>query len=150
MKRATTAGTVSGCVIWILSIGAIMSCILPIFVVIGSITSFSPYAIKAMGNIICPEGTIAKSHSYETTSTDEFGNSQPATAVELRCIDQNGTIVKSDPIVYGFLWIGIFALAGLIISGILAFVLAAPLGVLIGRWFNRKQSQNISVNIEPE
>ncbi len=149
MKQAT-AGTISGCVIWILSNGVIMSCILPIFIIIGTITSFSQFAIKATGNLICPKGTIAESYSYETTTADDFGNSEPATAVELHCVDQNGTVVKNDPVGYAFLWDGIFALIGLIISGILALVLAAPLGVLIGRLFNRSRKSNISASIEPQ
>lgn len=150
MKQATTAGTVSGCIIWILSVGAITSCILPIFIVIGSITSFSQFAIQTTGNILCPDGTTAESYSYETTTTDEFGNVEPATGVSLRCVDENGAIVKEDPIGYAFLWIGVFALIGLIISAILAFVFAAPLGVLIGRMFKRSQKPNIAMNIEPE
>jgi len=39
---------------------------------------------------------------------------------------------------------------GLIISGILAFILAAPLGVLIGRLFKRSQRSNVADNIEPK
>ncbi len=131
MNQAT-AGTISGCVIWILSIGVIMSCILPIFIVIGTITSFSQFAVKMAGNFICPDGTTAESYSYKTTITNDFGNPEPATGVELHCVDQSGKVVKSDPVGYAFLWDGIFALIGLIISGILAFVLASPLGVLIG------------------
>jgi hypothetical protein len=148
MKQAT-AGTISGCVIWIISIGIIMSCILPISIVIGSVTSFSEFAIKTTGNIICPDGSTPESHSYETTTTDEFGNSEPATGVELRCVDQSGTIVRTDPVGYAFLWDGIFAIIGLVISGILAFLLAAPLGVLIGKLFNRGQRPNIATNVEP-
>lgn len=149
MKQAT-AGTLSGCVIWILSIGMIASCILPIFVVIGSITSFSQFAIRTTGGMLCPAGTTAESYSYETTTTDEFGNTEPATGVSLRCVDEQGTVVKEDPVGYAFLWIGIFALIGLIISGVLAFALAAPLGILIGRLFKRSQRPTIAMNIEPE
>lgn len=149
MKQAT-AGTVSGCVIWILSIGIIASCVLPISVLIGSISSFSQFAINATGNIICPDGTTAERYEYATTMTDEFGNSHPATGYELRCVDESGEVVKTDPVVYAFLWIGVFAFVGFIVSGILAFVFAIPLGVLIGRLFNRGQRRNIAVNIEPK
>jgi hypothetical protein len=150
MKQATTAGTVSGCIIWIVSVGVITSCILPIFVVIGSITSFSQFAIQTTGNIVCPDGTTAESYSYETTTIDEFGNVEPATGVSLRCVDETGIIVKEDHVGYAFLWIGAFALIGLIISAILAFVFAAPLGVLIGRLFKRSQKPIFAMNIEPE
>lgn len=148
--KTSTVGTLSGCVVWILSIAVISSCILPIFFVIGSITSFSQYAIKTTGNFLCPDDTTPRSYSYQTTTTDEYGNRQPSTAYELHCVDQNGNVAKEDPIVYSFLWIGVFALMGLIISGILAFALAAPAGVLIGRLLNRRKTLNIAANIEPE
>jgi ABC-type glycerol-3-phosphate transport system permease component len=149
MKQAATAGTLSGCIIWMISIGMIASCILPIFSIIGSASSFSEFAIRITGKIICPDGTTPTSYSYQTTTTDEFGNSLPATGYELHCIDEAGTVVKSDPVGYAFLWVGLFALVGLIISIILAFLLAAPLGVMIGKLFKRTQRPNLADNIEP-
>jgi len=148
MKQAT-AGTVSGCIVWTLSMGIITSCVVPLFIVIGLFTSSSQFAIKTTGNFICPSETTAESYSYQTTTTDNFGNRQPATAVELHCVDQSGTVVKNDPIVYAFLWDGIFAAAGLLISILLAFAFAAPIGILIGRWFGRTQKPTISTNLEP-
>lgn len=148
--KSAQAGTISGCIVWIIAIGVITSCVLPIFVVIGSITSFSQFAIRATGNFICPDGTTAESYSYSTTTTDEFGNIEPATGVSLRCVDQNGRIVKEDPVGYAFLWIGLFTVIGLIVSGVLAFLFAAPIGLLIGRLFSRSQKRNIAMNIEPE
>ena len=149
MTSAKTSA-VSGCVVWVVSIGLISSCMLPIAVVVGSITSFSQFAIRTTGNFLCPSGTTPESYSYETTTTDEFGNSQPSTAVELHCIDENGNVVKNDPIIYSFLWIGVFAVIGLVISGILAFTLAAPAGMLIARLLNRRQKPNFTGTIEPE
>ena len=83
--------------------GIIIGYVLPVFMVIGIFTSISQFAIKTTGNIICLSETAAESYTYETTTTDEFGNSQPATAVELHRVDQRGTVIKSDPIVYAFL-----------------------------------------------
>jgi len=123
---------------------------LPVFIVIGKITSFSQFAVKTTGNFICPDGTIPESYSYKTTTTDDFGNTEPATGVELHCVDQSGTVVKTDPIAYAFLWDGAFAIVGLVISVILAFALAAPLGILIGRLFNREQKPNNATNVEPK
>lgn len=147
--KNTTAGTVSGCIVWLLSIGMISSCILPIFFVIGSITSFSQSAIQFTGKLLCPAGTTPQSYKYETTTTDEFGNVEPATAMELHCIDQNGTVVKNDPVTYAFLWMAIFAGIGLVISGILAFAVSAPVGVLVTRVLNRRQMPHNPANIEP-
>ena len=149
MKSAKTSAA-SGCLVWVLSMGFIAACVLPISIVIGSLTSFSQSAINITGKYLCPDGTTPESYSYQTTATDEFGNTQPSTAYELHCIDQGGEVVKEDPIVYSFLWIGVFALIGLVFSGILAFALAAPAGVLIGRLLTRSQRPKLAAHIEPE
>jgi hypothetical protein len=116
------------------------SCILPLAFVVGGITSSSQFAIKTMGGYLCPENTIPESFSYATTTTDENGNSQPSTAYELHCVDAQGEVVKNDPIVYAFGWIGLVALAGGIVSVVLAFVFAVPGGLLVTRLFERIRS----------
>ena len=58
----------------------------------------------------------------------------------LQCVDASGNVVKEDPVGFAFLWIGIIAVIGLIISALLAFALAAPAGVLIGRFINRMKT----------
>jgi Na+-transporting methylmalonyl-CoA/oxaloacetate decarboxylase beta subunit len=55
-------------------------------------------------------------------------------------MDASGQVVKSDPVGFAFLWIGILAGAGLVIAGVLAFALAAPAGVLIARFLKRKKT----------
>ena len=130
----------SGCLIWFLLIVLIGSCILPLAFVVGGISSSSQFAIKTMGGYLCPENTIPESFSYATTTTDENGNSQPSTAYELHCVDAQGEVVKNDPIVYAFGWIGLVALAGGIVSVVLAFVFAVPGGLLVTRLFERIRS----------
>jgi hypothetical protein len=139
MKSATT-GTVSGCIVWIIVFCALSTCIFPAASMIGGFTSASGFTMKTLGPYICPEGSTAQSYSYATTTTDENGNRQPSTAYVLQCVDANGEIVKEDPVAYAFLWIGILALAGLIIAALLSFALAAPAGVLIGRLFNKNKT----------
>jgi ABC-type glycerol-3-phosphate transport system permease component len=136
MKSATT-GSVSGCIVWIIAFGVISLCIIPISMVIGGISSPSNFAIRQTGAILCPDHTTPEVYSYATTTTDEFGNRQPSTAYELHCVDSHGEVIKVDPVGYSFLWTGIIAAAGLIVSGLLAFVFAAPAGILIGRLLNK-------------
>lgn len=133
-KTKTTA--VSGCLIWFVLIAVIGSCVMPVAFVVGSISSTSDYVIENVGVFICPEGTAPRSHSYATTTTDEFGNTQPSTAYELQCEDSNGDIVQTDPIAYAFIWIGIVALLCLVLTGVLAFVFAVPGGMLVTRVLN--------------
>ncbi len=149
MKKAST-GVVSGCLVWVLAFGFIASCITPVFMTIGSITSATDLAIRTTGRFLCPEQTTPKSNSYQTTRRDDYGNSRPTTAYELQCVDAGGEILKTDPIVFSFLWIGIFIVVGLIVTGGLAFLLAAPAGVLISKALDRIRKPNSSQNIEPQ
>ena len=126
----TKTTAISGCVIWFLLICMISSCVMPIFFIVGSVSSFSEFAIQTTGGWLCPEGTTPESYTYATTTADEFGNQQPSTAYELHCVDSNGTVVKEDPVVYAFIWIGIWGAIGLILSGVLTFVFEVPGGML--------------------
>jgi ABC-type glycerol-3-phosphate transport system permease component len=145
-----TTGAVSGCIVWIIVFGILSACFLPVSMIIGGFTSVSNFAMQTLGPVICPDGTTAESYSYATTTTDEFGNSQPSTAYELHCIDATGAVVKEDPVLYAFIWMGIIAVIGLVIAALLAFALAAPAGVLITRLLNRNKKSNMAANIEPE
>lgn len=140
--KSASAGTISGCLIWLLLIFLIGTCLLPAAIIVGGATSFSGFAIQTTGKIICPQGTTPSTYTYATTTHDEYGNSQPTTAYVLQCLDASGTVVKEDPVGYSFLWIGIFAAVSLILSVILAFVLAAPAGILIGRLFKSRSAQS--------
>ena len=148
MKKAST-GVISGCLVWIVACGVIGMCIMPVSMAIGGITSASDFAISFTGKFICPAGTTPKSYSYATTTQDENGNSQPATAYELHCVAANGEVLKNDAVGYSFMWIGIFVLLGLIITGGLAFLLAAPAGILLSRLLDRMKKPNIAQNINP-
>ncbi len=146
--KSTTTGAVSGCIVWVIVFAVISSCLLPAAMMIGGFTSASNFAIDFTGQFLCPQGTKPVSYSYATTTTDEYGNRQPSTAYELHCIDASGEVVKEDPIAFAFLWIGIIAATGLAIGAILAFLLAAPAGMLIARLFKRNNPAD--VNIEPK
>ena len=133
MKQATT-GTISGCLVWIITFGVIGMCILPVSIAVGGMTSVTDFAVKQTGAIVCPNNTTPKIRSFAT-----YG-SGPSTTSVLQCVDTSGNVVKEDPVGFAFLWIGIIAVIGLIISALLAFALAAPAGVLIGRFINRMKA----------
>jgi len=132
MSKAKTA-TFSGCLIWFLLLTLIGSCVMPVALMAGGISSASDFAIGIMGGFICPETTTPENYSYATTTTDEYGNSRPSTAYELHCVDANGEVVKEDPIVYAFGWIGLTALVGILVTALLSFILAVPGGMLVTR-----------------
>ena len=111
---------------------------MPVFFVVGSVSSFSEFAIKTTGGWLCPAGSTPESYSYATTTADEFGNRQPSTAYELHCVDSSGNVVKTDPVFYAFLWIGIWALIGAAVGqGVQVMVgsgvsVGSAVGVLVG------------------
>lgn len=130
-KTKTTA--FSGCLIWLLLIAVIGGCVMPVAFIVGGVTSTTDFVIENVGAFICPEGTAPRSYSYQTTTTDEFGNARPSTAYELHCEDSNGEVVQTDPVGYAFIWVAIVALLGAALTGILAFVFAVPGGLLVTR-----------------
>ncbi|NWF64255.1 MAG: hypothetical protein HXY38_08115 [Chloroflexi bacterium] len=132
----TKTTAISGCVIWFLLITIISSCIMPMAFVVGGVTSASEWSIKTMGRFICPENTTPTRYSYDTFTTDEYGNARPSTAYELHCLDSSGEVVKEDPIGYAFGWSGLWAVVGVIVSVGLTFLLAAPGGMLVTKVLN--------------
>jgi hypothetical protein len=148
MKNATT-GAVSGCVVWIIAFCVISMCILPVSTAIGGMTSVSNFAIQKTGTFVCPEDTTPDVRTYATTTTDENGHRQPSTAYVLQCLDASGDVVKEDPVAYAFIWIGILTGIGLVVAGLLAFLLAAPAGALIARLFKQNKDNHQPANIEP-
>ena len=143
-------GTLSGCVVWLILFGVLSSCFLPAAMLIGGLTSVTDFAMQTIGPLICPEGTAARSYSYPTTTTDEFGNSHPSAAFELHCVDTDDEVVKKDPVLYAFLWIGIIAVVGLGTAALLAFAFAAPAGIYIARLLDRNKKAIGKARIEPE
>jgi hypothetical protein len=111
-----------------------------VFFIIGSVSSLSDLAIKTTGGWLCPEGTTPESYSYATTTRDANGFEQPSTAYELHCVDSSGNVVKNDPVLYAFAWIGIFAGLGIFVAVILAFVFAVPGGVLVTKLLEKLKS----------
>ncbi len=137
--------TISGCIIWFLLISVISSCVMPVFFIVGSFSSFSNFAIKTTGGLLCPKGTTPESYSYSSTTFDEFGYPESGTAYELHCVDANGIVVKNEPVVYSFLWIGIWAVLGLVVSGVLTFIFAVPGGMLVTKILNKLKSPRVEV-----
>jgi hypothetical protein len=132
----TTVGAISGCLIWIILLSAIGTCLIPIAMFVGGFTSATSLAARVTGSILCPKGSKPTIYSYETMSTDDNGFPTPATAYELHCLNTSGAIVKNDPVAYAFLWEGIIGAISLILTVILALIVAAPAGAIIARILN--------------
>lgn len=138
-KTKTTA--VSGCLIWFILVMVIGTCVMPVFFTIGTVSSFSDFAINTTGGWLFPQGTTPQSHTYPTTSRDQNGFEHSATGYELQCLDASGEIVKTDPVLFSFIWIGICAASGMIVTAVLVFVFAVPGGALVTKLFDKLKSR---------
>ena len=139
MKSAST-GAASGCVVWLLTFGALSLCLCPIGLFAGSLTSTisADSVARLVGPWLCPAGSTAKIETYETTTTDDNGNTQPATGYTMVCQDASGAVVASPGPLYAFVWIGILSGIGLGVAAILSIFLAVPAGAVIARWSSRR------------
>ena len=127
--------------------GILNSCIIPTAMTVGRVTQPAVLPCRHLDASFVPMEPPQVLILMPTT-TDEYGNSQPGTAYELHCIDTGGVILKEDPVLYAFVWIGMIAVIGLGIVALLALVLAAPAGVFITRFLNQRQELNTSTNVE--
>lgn len=134
MKSAAT-GTASGCLIWILAFGLVSLCLCPLTMAIAGVSA----AIRAQSvatilePYLCPENSTAEISTYQTTITDDSGSESAATAYEMECIDAAGNVVRESSPDYAFYWVAVLAVGSLILSGLAAFLVAAPLGAYIAR-----------------
>ena len=133
MKSAST-GAASGCVVWLIVFGALSTCLCPVAAVAGSLTSNLDPVVGLVGPWLCPKGSTAQIHSFDTTTTDDNGNSVPATGYEMNCVDASGTVVSNAGPSYAFIWVGILLGVGLVVAAVLAIFLAVPAGAVIARW----------------
>jgi hypothetical protein len=139
--KATAVGTTSGCVIWILAFGLVSLCFCPVAALIGSLsTTLGGEAVAGiMEPYLCPDDSTAEIITFQTTTTDEFGNLEPSTGYELQCVDAAGNVVREGSADYAFYWIGLLMVGSLVLSAGLAFLVAAPLGTFIARRSGRSR-----------
>jgi len=136
MKSAAT-GTLSGCVVWVIVFFILLTCLVPAAAFVGGISSTvaADFVARTLEPYLCPEGSHAEIITFQTTSVDDFGNRQPAKGFEMQCVNAQGEITRDPSPDYGFIWLGVLGLGALVIAAVLAFLLAAPAGVLLARLF---------------
>jgi hypothetical protein len=134
MKSLAT-GTTSGCIVWLLVFGALAITLCPLAAAAAAITSTvaDDFVAGVTGPMLCPPDTTPVVETYETTMTDSDGFESPATGYSMECLNAAGEVVATPGPMYGFLWVGILGVGSLVLSALLALLLAAPAGVLIAR-----------------
>ena len=142
MKSAAT-GTLSGCVVWIIVFCVLLTCLIPVAAFVGGLSSTlaADFVAGTLEPYLCPEGSHAEIITFQTTSVDDFGNRQPATGFEMQCVNAQGVITRDPSPDYGFIWLGVLGLAALVLAAVLAFLLAAPAGILLARLFSGRKAR---------
>jgi len=142
--KSLTVGAASSCLTWFVVFGVISMCLCPAATFIGGFSSTlqAEGVAQFMEPYLCPANSSAEIITFQTTSRDEFGNDQPATGYEMQCVDANGNIVRAPSPDYAFYWVGLLAVGSIGAAGLLALLLAAPVGALAARFVNRTQKPN--------
>jgi hypothetical protein len=140
MKSATT-GAVSGCVVWIIVFCVLSACLVPVATMVGVVTSVSSSSIEFvadnLGPYLCPQGSTAEILTQQTTGVGTDGRKYDSTSYQLQCVDSDGRVVQEPSQAYVIYWLGLLAVIGLVVSVLIAFLLAAPAGVVIVNLSNR-------------
>ena len=138
--KSATVGTGSGCVIWMLAFGIISLCLCPVATIVGALASTvgAESVVGLVEPYLCPENSTAEIITYQTTTTDDFGNESPSTGYVMQCVDSAGGVVRDGSPDYAFYIVSVLILGSLILSALGAFLVAAPLGALIAK--RRSQS----------
>jgi hypothetical protein len=136
--KSLTSGTISGCLTWVILFVVSIPCVWPLFFITLSLATHTDFSYQLMQPILCPAGTTLKVRTFDTTTTDSSHHSIGAVGHDMNCVDANDNLQKKDVIVeYLLWWRGFGIIGGAIISALLAFLLAAPAGVLVARFFGR-------------
>ena len=145
MKSATT-GAVSGCVVWVIVFCVLSACLLPVATTVGVLVPLSRLGIDfvadTLGPYLCPQDSTAEIVTHRSSGVGTDGRRYDSTSYEMQCVNSVGNVVKEPSQDYVPIWLGILAAAGLIVSALFAFLLAAPAGVLIVNLTNRLRKAN--------
>jgi ABC-type phosphate/phosphonate transport system permease subunit len=133
MKRLT-AGAVTGCLIWVILFCICAGVLCGIAGAVAGVTS-TTYADSVAGllePLLCPDGSKAEIVTHQTMMRDGV-RELPATAYEMQCVANDGTVVRPPGPEYAFYWTSLLMLVAAVIGAVLATALAVPAGVFIGK-----------------
>ncbi|MEP7357702.1 MAG: hypothetical protein ABI847_10715 [Anaerolineales bacterium] len=145
MKSATT-GAVSGCVVWIIVLCMVSACLVPAATLVGVATSTSGSSIQFvadnLGPYLCPPNSTAEILTSRGFGVGTDGQRYESTSYTMQCVAADGRVVQEPSQVYVAYWLGLMAAIGLILSVLIAFLLAAPAGVLFASLSSRLRKTN--------
>ncbi|MBP7999019.1 MAG: hypothetical protein KA314_06610 [Chloroflexi bacterium] len=131
-KTSAKVGTASGCLVWVVLVMVIGTCLLPVGLIVSVFTATSTAAAQTIGPLICPEGSVATIEQSNTAYRTDLGAEPVAATRELVCVDNHSTVITRPSPLTNWIWMGFIMVMMLFLAGFLAFVLAAPAGATVG------------------
>ena len=130
---SAVAGSVSGCVVWLLVFSLFAACMMPVSIVFAVFSTDTPLMTNIVGPMFCPAATKPQVRVEQTTMHGENGVDYAAMGSTIICVDSAGKTVSEPAPWPTWTWDILSVLAGLVIAGLLALAFAAPLGALVAR-----------------
>src|SRR5258706_5933689 len=68
--KSASAGTVSGCLVWVILFVVSVPCLVPLMLFFGNFALYTDFSNRAVQPILCPANTTLQVRTYDTTTTD--------------------------------------------------------------------------------
>lgn len=136
-SASVTVGTVSGCLIWLVLAGGLLSCLIPLAFFIPSFTKNTALSAAIVGPLVCPASSRAKIETTGDQMLDEYGNVVALSSAQTVCVNSDGQVIARPGVQADLVWGVVVILTLLVLSAVLAFIFAAPAGVIAARIMHR-------------
>ena len=119
----------SGCLLWFLLFGVLVSCLCPSAMFIGGFaaTLRADSVAGLMEPYLCPAGSRAEIVTYQVIPRRNSYD------YELQCVGASGVISREPSPDYAFYWLGALVFVSVVVAALLAVILAVPLRMLTSR-----------------
>lgn len=134
-------GTASGCLVWVVLVVVIGTCLLPVGLIVSVFTATSDAAAQTIGPLICPEGSVATIEQSNNADRMDLGAEPVAATREMVCVDAQGTVITRPAPLPNWLWMAFITLVMAGLAGILAIILAVPAGATVGSLLKKMQKK---------
>ena len=138
--KSLTAGTVSGCIVWVVLFVVTVPCLWVVMFMALDLTTYTDIAYQIMQPIVCPPNSKLTVKTYDSSTTDSNHHRVAAVGHDMNC-DANGDLVKKDVIVeYLLIWRGLGIVSGIVVALLLSFLLSIPIGALVTGFMHRTKA----------
>src|SRR5258706_15611032 len=84
--KSASAGTVSGCLVWVILFVVSVPCLVPLMLFFGNFALYTDFSNRAVQPILCPANTTLQVRTYDTTTTDNRHHNVGAGGQFVNCV----------------------------------------------------------------